>query len=108
MGTPNQKKDTMKLQIYSIYDEKGKFFSSPYYSNNNDVAIRQFKSLVNDDQSTVSIYPADFTLFHIGTFDDSNAIITPRQTSRSLGNGLQYIDTQNPITPVNESNKPKT
>lgn len=62
----------MMLQAYSVYDSKAKAFSAPFFAQNNDIAKRSFTQLANEKgTNNVSRFPEDFSLHHIGEFDDS-------------------------------------
>jgi len=62
----------MILQAFSVYDSKAKAFSPPFFQANNALAIRAFTELANDEgRNNVSRFPEDFSLHHIGEFDDS-------------------------------------
>ena len=65
----------MMLQIYSIYDSKSKAFSQPFSSANDQVAIRQFTTLASEQGNNVNKFPEDFSLHHIGEFDDSTGML---------------------------------
>ena len=42
------------MHIYSIYDSKGQFYSTPFYSRNDDVATRDFSNVVMNEQNPMS------------------------------------------------------
>jgi hypothetical protein len=57
------------MNIYSIFDDKGKFFSTPFYSRNDDVATRDFSNVVMNEQNPMSRSKGDYSLYLLGTFD---------------------------------------
>ncbi len=65
----------MTLKIFSIRDSKGEMYSPPFFQKTAGEAERNFKTLVNDQKSTVSQYPEDFDLYYLGEFDDSDGKI---------------------------------
>lgn len=79
----------MKIQTYAIYDSKAAVFSQPFFTQNNEVAIRSFSVTANDPQSNVSRFPADFSLHHIGEYDDETGVLTP-QKPNNLGLAAQF------------------
>jgi len=86
----------MQLNMYTIYDEGAKAYATPFFLHNDAVALRAFADNINGDgNSNLSKHPDQFTLFCVGTFDDSNGLITA-VPPRTLGNGLQYM-TPKPI-----------
>ena len=80
----------MKLNVYSIFDSAAKAYTNPFFMHNDGLAIRAFSDNVNAEQeNNISKHPDQFTLFHIGEFDDSTGEITTGVV-KSLGTGLQY------------------
>jgi hypothetical protein len=81
----------MILKIYSIYDSAAKAYTQPWFMPNDAVALRAFENNVNDEKGG-QIYsnPDQFTLFHIGEWDDEKAEVSKAEVVKSLGNGLEY------------------
>jgi len=63
----------MVKQIYSVFDAKAQTYSHPFYAPNEQIAIRDFTRACRDPQLDLSKFPEDFSLQHLGTFDDENA-----------------------------------
>lgn len=82
----------MKTQIYSVYDMAAKAYLPPFYSVNDDTALRSFASAVQDTNHNFSRHAADYTLFNIGVFDDEQGDITPLQPHSKLATALQYVN----------------
>jgi hypothetical protein len=55
--------------IYTIWDNKGKFFSTPFYSRNDEVANRDFSNVVMNPDNPMSNSKGDYSLYRIGVFD---------------------------------------
>lgn len=80
----------MKLNIYSIYDSAAKAYATPFFMQNDGLAIRAFQSNVNsNEENNISKYPDQFTLFRVGEYDDENGLITS-ESPESLGNALTF------------------
>lgn len=75
----------MKIQIFSIYDSKAKVFSQAFFSPNIAVALRSFSVAVNDRETQLFKHPEDFSVFHIGEFDDDTGLLVPLLPVVSLG-----------------------
>lgn len=58
-----------KVYCYSIYDCKADGFSNILVFQNEALALRAFKSSVNNPESVMFNNPEDFTLFLIGEFE---------------------------------------
>ena len=54
------------MNIYSIFDDKGKFFSTPFYSRNDNVAVRDFSNVVMNEQNPMSRSKGDYSLYFLG------------------------------------------
>lgn len=67
----------MITEVFSIYDSKAKLFFVPFFSFNKAVAQRQFAALAQDSATTISKSPEDFSLHHIGSYDDELALLIP-------------------------------
>lgn len=64
----------MKVKVYSIYDVKTQFYGSPVTFHNDSHAKRDITMKLSP-QSAIKMYPNDYELFCLGTFDDSNGKI---------------------------------
>lgn len=60
----------MKLQAFSIFDEKSGVFGLPFFTKNKGMALRSFSDLVKDQNTSIFRHPDDFKLYLIGDFDD--------------------------------------
>jgi len=79
----------MNLEIFSIFDAKADAYITPFFLPNKAMAMRAFADCINSSSHQFGQNPQDYTLFHIGRFDDSSAAITS-DNARSLGNGLEF------------------
>lgn len=64
----------MKLTFYAVKDAMTERFMNPALSESDDVAIRQFRSNINN----IPLWrdnPQDFDLFSLGTYDDATGEI---------------------------------
>ena len=66
----------LKEEIFSIWDRKAETYNTPFVMTNEAVAIRQFKSLINNPDTMPGKYPDDYILFRIGYFDSESGIIS--------------------------------
>lgn len=89
----------MTLRIFSIFDSKAEVFSAPFFMATAGEAIRAFKDLVNDSQSTVSRHPGDYRLMCLGTFDNHSGLISTEQQD-SFGFGSDYKDLPSSSIPL--------
>jgi hypothetical protein len=86
----------MKMFIYSVYDSTAQTYTAPFFFPNNALAIRAMRGVLLDPQHSFSKHAADYTLFAIGEWDDSNGMVEafPHE---NLGNlqALKTVVTEN-------------
>lgn len=61
------------MKIFSIYDCKAEAYLAPFIMKSKGEVIRALTGLVDDPQHNFSKYASDFTLFELGSWDESNA-----------------------------------
>ena len=67
------------LKLYSIKDTKGAF-GAPFLAQNDALAVRSVKTYINGQKgSPEALYPEDFELWCIGSFDDYTGILAPAE-----------------------------
>ena len=83
----------MILQVFTIYDSKVEVYMKPFYALTKREAIRMFADGIKDtkESSMIAKHPEDYTLFHIGDFDDSTAQFSSLVTPHSLGVGTEHL-----------------
>lgn len=76
----------MKLLVFSVRDSKAEAFTRPFFAQTRGMAVRGFRDAVNGDQNEpIAKHPEDFTLFHIGEFDELTGELVKLQSPFSLG-----------------------
>lgn len=80
----------MIKKIYAAYDSKAQTYLNPITMHSKGEAIRAWIELSNDDRTQFCKYPADFTLFEIGEYDDEKALLLAHKTPVSIGTALEY------------------
>lgn len=78
----------MELKMFSIRDTKGDVFHRPFYKNTQAEALRDFATGVNDPKSTMFLYPEDFDLYLVGTYDETNGRLTPSESPKHISKGI--------------------
>lgn len=83
----------MKLEVFTVFDEKTKAYMRPFYDVSKGSAIRAFADTVNgDDQHPFRKHPEDYTLFHLGAFDDGHAQFEMFAAPMLIITALEVID----------------
>lgn len=75
----------MKLQLYTVYDAKSHAYTQPMFFINEAVALRAFSQAANDPASYLCQSASDYSLFHIGEWDDDDATIKTLNAPHCLG-----------------------
>lgn len=81
-----------KLVICVMYDLKGQCYGKPFFCKSEGDAVRGFSAVVNDhsNESLISKYPEDFTLFIVGEFDPESGDVLPLVNRKSFS-ALSYV-----------------
>lgn len=74
----------MNLKIYTVFDNAVKAFLQPFFARSHGEAIRNFTDAVNDPKTSLNAHPHDYSLWHIGDFDDNSANIVANPPERLL------------------------
>lgn len=106
----------MILQIFTIYDAMCRAYLKPFYDHNKGSALRGFGDEANNKESKLCQHAGDFTLFHIGEFDDQDCSIKMFDAHVPLGKALEFkehrqmeqdvkSDLQKEFDPISPSHK---
>lgn len=83
----------MQMKMYSVRDAKAQIYHPPYYKHTHGEAERDFRTLTNDEKSTLSQYPEDFDLYFLGEYDDQTGKMLPLDTPQHV---IKAIDCKTP------------
>lgn len=79
--------------VYAVFDSAAKAFLPPFCLRNDGEALRAFRDVANSGSHQIGKYPEDYTLFLLGTFNDSlGEFIGQEPGPKSLGSALAQID----------------
>lgn len=87
----------MIKKVFTVFDEKSEAYLQPFFLDTLGQAQRAMTDCVNDINHQFCRHTSDYTLFLLGTFDDSTG--TFEMDKKSLGSLLEYktqmeIDTE--------------
>lgn len=82
----------MILEVFTIFDAKAGAYNTPFYLPTRGAAIRAFSDTVADSETMFHKHPEDFTLFILGSYDDSSAIFSMLETPHPLGLAQDFKD----------------
>ena len=81
----------MIKHIYTIYDCAAEAYMEPWFTHNNALAKRAFTGAANDKEHPIGTAPHDYTLFHIGTWDDKTGELNQPAAKTSMGTAIEYV-----------------
>lgn len=81
----------MKLEVFSVYDSKTAVYSHPFFTVSLGAALRAFSDCLLDNNHPFSRHPGDYSLYHLGSFDDSTATFEPFVHKVNLGTALEHM-----------------
>jgi len=81
----------MLLKVYSVYDSKVEAYLPPLYFKSKGEFLRSFAEAANDPKSNIGKYPADYTAFEIGEWDDSNCSFKLHKALISIGTANEFV-----------------
>ena len=65
----------MTLFQYTIYDSAHEAYFHPYSFDNDNLALRQFANMANDD-TQIAKNPEDYSLWRVGEFETTTGVLT--------------------------------
>jgi len=82
----------MIVKLFTVYDSKVKTWFTPLPFKHAGDALRWFQESANEKKSNLGKYPADFTLFELGEFDDQTAVVTTHKTPIAMGVAIEFVN----------------
>lgn len=65
----------MNMGVYSVFDRKSVAYGNLLFFVNDDLARRSMVEVMGE-RNNISIYPDDFDMYHVGTFNVSTGELT--------------------------------
>lgn len=81
------------MNIYSIRDDKTGAYNTPFFAENDIYCQRIVGMMVADKRTQLNHYPADFTLYRIGDFDNKTGLIISHEPMH-ICNCIQLVNKQ--------------
>ena len=79
----------MILQVFSIHDSKAAAYLAPFFQPTSALAVRMFTDAANDPESNICRHPEDFTLFHMGSYDNETNTFDLLDATTAMMKALQ-------------------
>lgn len=77
------------IKVFGIMDVRAGVYSTPFFMRATGEAIRAFKNVADDPQTTIARNPGDFRLDCLGTFDEETGTFAA-DGKASLGFASEY------------------
>lgn len=87
----------MILKAFSVFDCKAEAYLPPFFTSTTALAMRSFGTAANTADHDFHKYAADYTLFEIGWYDDSNGLLDSKDAHSNLGTALTFIARENSL-----------
>lgn len=88
------KEKTGNINVYALFDSKALAFQKPIFVLNDQIAVRELKIAVNDKSNMIGMFPEDYTLFRIATFDEKSGNIEKLKTQQAVVSCKELVDVQ--------------
>lgn len=91
------------MKCFAIRDVKAEGFTTPFFQPTFGLAERMFKEACQDEKTSLSKNPEDFSLFYIADFDQSSGQLTPVEP-KWICNALDTTRPKQNSMPLHQSN----
>lgn len=81
----------MILEIFAVYDTKVGCYLPPHFLRSVGEMLRAFEVAANDSGHQFCKHAEDYTLFHVGSWDDAKCIFILKETPIALGKAIEFI-----------------
>lgn len=93
------------FQMFAVYDTKAEAYLLPFFCQTKGQALRSFDDAVNSQDHQFNRHAKDYTLFHLGSYDEQTGEIVPFAKAMALVNALEVL-AKKAHGPVNGSVNP--
>lgn len=80
------------LKVFGVYDSKAQTYGQPYFSVNEGVALRMFQGVCKNPASNVHLYPEDYALHTIASYDETTGQFVNLKAPELLAMAIQYVE----------------
>lgn len=87
-------------QMFSVHDAKANAFLPPFLERNSATAIRRFEVTCQEAGHDFHRFAEDYTLFHVGHWDEENGLPVPLATPHPIIKAIQVISAQQDLEVV--------
>jgi len=80
----------MMLLAFAVFDSKAEAYLRPFFAETKGLALRNFVDAVQDSNSPMGKHPEDYTLFHVGAYNQLTGVLESKAAFESLGNAVTF------------------
>lgn len=81
----------MITQMFTVFDSKAEAYLPPFYMHTVGEAKRSFADTCNNTEHQFYRHSGDYTLFHIGSFNDAACTVEMLKALNNLGTASTFI-----------------
>lgn len=82
----------MILEMFAIHDRMAGFYAPPFFMPAVGLARRAMLELASDPSTNIGRHPGDFSLYHLGTFNDQTGVVEMNQSATFLCGALELLN----------------
>ena len=79
--------------IFTVYDSAANAYLAPFVAKTAGLAVRMFEEMCTSEGHQFNKFPADYTLYQVGVWDEANGVVTETEKV-DLGTAIQFLNTQ--------------
>lgn len=84
----------MRMEAFTVFDSAARRYLEPFFAESIEVACRMFRTVVNKAGHQFNQFPEDYTLFHVGAFDQASGVFEPLVAPHSCGVAVMFVQAQ--------------
>lgn len=92
----------MITHCYSVRDKAVEAFLPPFFVRHTGEAIRSFADAVLDEKHQFNKHSSDYTMYHIGTFDDVSGVFSALADPVRVISALEIATPSPSISPTKD------
>ncbi len=86
-------------QVFTVYDHASEAWMQPFFAPTKKHGLRSFVHAVNSKGHDFNRFAKDYTLFHLGEWDDGTAAWNINLSPEAINTALEVKETENePLT----------
>lgn len=81
----------MMTELFSVFDTAAGRFMDPICAPTIEFAIRGFRQAVSTPKHQFNLYPEDYVMYHVGSFDGELGVVIP-QVAVKIAMAVSFIN----------------